>query len=282
MAKKREITTIEAESLDEQINEELDKVIDDLTLFDDDLMSKVFDKNIPATELLLQIILERDDISVKSVDGQEDLRNPYSEGRNIRLDIHAVDGVGNEFDVEVQRSPEGSHYRRARFHGGMMDSRMLKEKQEFRELKDSYVIFICQHDKFRKKKPIYHIDKVVRETGESYDDGAYTIYVNGKYKAKNALGKLVHDFNCTDADDMNYEPLAKGVRHFKETPEGRREMCESFEKLADKRADERQIKTRSDDVISLMDSMKWTLEQAFNALKIQGKERAIIAKQLQK
>lgn len=89
---------------------------------------------------------------------------------------------------------------------------------------------------------------------------------------------------------MNYEPLAKGVRHFKETPEGRHEMCESFEKLAnkyadqvaDKRADERQIKTRSDDVISLMDSMKWTLEQALNALKIQGKERAIIAKQLQK
>lgn len=71
-------------------------------------------------------------------------------------------------------------------------------------------------------------------------------------------------------------------------------MCESFEKLAnkyaeqmaeqvaDKRANERQIKTRSEDVISLMDSMKWTLEQALNALKIQGKERAIIAKQLQK
>ena len=106
--------------------------------------------------------------------------------------------------------------------------------------------------------------------------------MNGKYKAKNALGKLVHDFNCTDADDMNYEPLAKGVRHFKETPEGRREMCESFEKLADKRADERQIKTRSDDVLSLMNNLKLTLEQALNALSIQGKERAIIAKQLQK
>ena len=52
------------------------------------------------------------------------------------------------------------------------------------------------------------------------------------------------------------------------------------EQVADKRANERQIKTRSDDVISLMDSMKWILEQALNALKIQGKERAIIAKQL--
>ena len=34
--------------LDEQINEELEKAIDELTLFDDDLMSLVFDKNIEA------------------------------------------------------------------------------------------------------------------------------------------------------------------------------------------------------------------------------------------
>ena len=63
-------------------------------------------------------------------------------------------------------------------------------------------------------------------------------------------------------------------------------MCESFEKLANKYADqiadERQTITRTDDVRSLMETMKWTLEQALNALKIQGKERAIIAKQLQK
>ena len=63
-------------------------------------------------------------------------------------------------------------------------------------------------------------------------------------------------------------------------------MCESFEKLANKYADqiadERQTITRTDDVRSLMETMKWTLDQALNALKIQGKERAIIAKQLQK
>ena len=288
MAKKKVDTTIEAESLGEQITKELDKAIDGLTLFDDDLMSKVFDKNIPATELLLHIILERDDIEVISVDGQEDLRNPYPDGRNIRLDIHAVDGNGNEFDVEVQRGTNGSHIRRARFHGGMMDSRMLESGQDFKELKDSYVIFICQHDKFHKKKPIYHIDKVVRETGKAYDDGSYTIYVNGKYKAKNALGKLIHDFNCTDADDMIYEPLAKGVRHFKETPEGRHEMCESFEKLAnkyaeqaaEKAADRREEQTTVNNIRLMMKNMKCTLEEALNALEISGKERGIIAQQL--
>ena len=31
-----------------------------------------------------------------------------------------------------------------------MDARMLEEGQEFKEIKDSYVIFIYDHDKFRK------------------------------------------------------------------------------------------------------------------------------------
>ena len=271
--------------LDAQIAKELDAAIDDLNLFYDDLMSKVFDGNIEATELLLRIILQRDDIMVTYVKGQVDMKNPYPGGRSIRIDIHAIDGNGVHFDVEVQRNEKGSDARRARFNAGMMDSRMLRKKQEFKELKDRYVIFICQHDKFGKKKPIYHIDKTVRETGEAYDDGAYTIFVNGLYKGKDEFGKLAHDFNCKKADDIYYKPLADGVRHFKETEEGREEMCESFEKLADKVADNRaeqsRINTLVEAIKSLMDSMKLSLDQALNALNIEGKERAIIAKQLQ-
>lgn len=46
--------------------ERINKIIDELTLFDDDLMSRVFDKNIEATEYVLQIILGRK-ITVVSV-----------------------------------------------------------------------------------------------------------------------------------------------------------------------------------------------------------------------
>jgi len=271
--------------LDAQIAKELDAAIDDLNLFDDDLMSKVFDGNIEATELLLRIILQRDDITVTYVKGQVDMKNPYPGGRSIRIDIHAIDGNGVHFDVEVQRNEKGSDARRARFNAGMMDSRMLRKKQEFKELKDRYVIFICQHDKFGKKKPIYHIDKTVRETGEAYDDGAYTIFVNGLYKGKDEFGKLAHDFNCKKADDIYYKPLADGVRHFKETEEGREEMCESFERLANKYADkvgdERAEQTKIDMIKLMMKNMKCTLEDALNALEITGKDRAVIAKRLQ-
>ncbi len=104
----------------------------------------VFDKNILATELLLKVILKRDDIKVISVVGQREFQNLVVGGKNIRLDILAKDSAGKHYDIEVQRKPEGAHVRRARFNSSMMDSRMLKVSQEFSELRDSYMIVTVQ------------------------------------------------------------------------------------------------------------------------------------------
>ena len=67
-------------SRDIQNQDRINKLIDGLTLFDDDLMSRVFDKNIEATELLLRIILERK-IKVISVNGQEEMKSAAVGGR---------------------------------------------------------------------------------------------------------------------------------------------------------------------------------------------------------
>lgn len=93
----------------------VEQIIDDMNLFDDDLMSMVFDANIEATELLLKIILKGDDIQVISVVGQRELQSPVVGGRDIRLDILAKDSTGKHYNVEVQKKPEGAHIRRARF-----------------------------------------------------------------------------------------------------------------------------------------------------------------------
>ena len=45
-------------------------------------------------------------------------------------------------NVEVQRADVGADAHRARFHSSMLDTKMLKAKQKFKELHDSYVIFI--------------------------------------------------------------------------------------------------------------------------------------------
>ena len=181
----------------------VNKLVDDMTLFDDDLMSHVFDKNIEATELLLRIILE-EDIKVIRVDGQDELKNPLVDGRNITLDVHAVDSRGKEIDIEVQGDAKGAIVKRARFHSSMVDVRMLKASQDFKKLRDSYVIFIYKKDKFKKGLPIYHIDRYVRETGENFEDGSHIIYVNGSYRGDDEIARLIEDFHQKDAEDIHY------------------------------------------------------------------------------
>ena len=63
----------------------IEQIVDGMDLFDDDLMSMVFDGNIPATELLLKIILKRDDIIVISVASQREFKNPIVGGRDIQI-----------------------------------------------------------------------------------------------------------------------------------------------------------------------------------------------------
>lgn len=219
----------------EKDREQIEKTIDDLTLFDDDLFAKVMDENFEATTLLLKIILKREDIEVTYVKGQEEMKSNIYGGRTIRLDIRAKFADGTQTNIEVQRSTAGSNVRRSRFHSSMLDTRMLKESEEFKMLKDSYVIFICEHDKFQKNLPMYHIERYIQETGEIINDGSHIIYVNGKYRGDDEIGVLMKDFSCKASKDITYKVLANGVKHFKETEEGREIMCESFEKLASER-----------------------------------------------
>ena len=283
----------------------VNELVNELTLFDDDLMSRVFDKNIKATELLLRIILGKK-VKVISVTGQNEMKNHQVGGRNITLDVDAMDQNGEETDIEVQGNSEGAHVRRARYHSSMVDSRMLKEGQAFRELKDSYVIFIYKHDKFRKGLPLYHVERYVGETNEQFRDGSHIIYVNGNYKGNDEIGQLMQDFREKNPECMHYTELAESVKHFKEKEGGREEMSEIVERYINERVEERveervkecveervkecveeRVKERVEkektiSVQNLMNNMKWTLDQALDALGIKGKERTLITQQLQK
>ena len=263
-----------------QDNTAVNKLVDGLTLFDDDLMSRVFDKNIEATELILRIILERD-IKVIRVDGQDELKNHKVGGRNITLDVHALEENGEEIDIEVQGNAAGANVKRARYHSSMVDSRMLREGQDFKKIKNSYVIFIYRHDKYKKGLPLYHIDRYVKETGELFADGSHIIYVNGSYKGNDEIGRLMADFHQTNSEHMHYMTLAQSVKHYKETEEGRGQMCEAVEKYAKEYAKEYAINEKVISVQNLMENMKLTLEQALDAMGIQGDERTMIAERLQ-
>ena len=256
------------------------RIIDGLTLFDDDLMTLVFDKNIPATELVLRIILGRE-IHVISVEAQEEMRNPIVGGRNIKLDIHAIDEDGEEIDIEVQGNSDGAHVRRARFHSAVIDSRMLKEKEHFKALKDSYVIFIYKRDKFGKGLPVYSADRVISQTGEPLGDGSHIIYVNGKYRGNDEIGKLMSDFRAKSSEKMHFKELSEGIHHFKETEEGRSIMCDTWTKLAKEYAEDKVVENKVEIAKKLVQNNGFSLEEALDAVGVGESERESVLNQLQ-
>lgn len=213
----------------ERKHEKLLQRIRDFRLLDDDFMTKCFEENIEATELVLSIILERTDIRVKKIQTQYNMKN--IRGRSVRLDIYAEDYTGKKYNIEIQRADKGAGAKRARYNSSLIDGNILTMGFEAENLAETYVIFITENDVMGKNKPIYHIDRYIRETEEYFNDGSHIIYVNAAYKDNTDLGKLIHDFSVTDPNDMNYKILADAARYYKEDKEGIQAMCKAMEDM---------------------------------------------------
>ena len=78
---------------------------------------------------------------------------------------------------------------------------------------------------------MYPIERMNLVTGSAFGDGEHILYVNGEYQGDSDIGKLMHDFNCTKAEDMNFELMAERTRYLKEDPKGVSEMCRIMEDL---------------------------------------------------
>ena len=57
-------------------------------------------------------------------------------------------------------------------------------------------------------------------------------------------------------------------------------MCEAVEKYGDRRADSARINNLIEIVRNLMESMKWSAEQAMSAMKVSDADKAVLLKEL--
>ena len=197
-------------------------------LMDDDFMSKVFEDP-SCAQLLLQIVLERRDLRVQNVQSQYDLKN--LQGRSVRLDILAVDQANRAYNIEVQRSDSGAAVKRARYNSSLLDANLTMKGDSYEQLNETYVIFITEHDVLGDGLPIYHIDRIIRESGKVFGDETHIVYVNAQIQNETALGHLMHDFMCSSAERMYYATLAERVRYFKEEQKGVVAMCKALEEM---------------------------------------------------
>jgi conserved hypothetical protein (putative transposase or invertase) len=202
---------------------------------DDDFMRVIFKDNIPLAQFVLRIITGINDLVIIKEETQYDMKRLVG-SRSICLDVYATDNTGKLYDLEIQRADSGAQPKRARYHSSAMDVENLSSGHEFEELPDTYTIFITEHDVFGAGKAIYPIERINLATGEIFQDGEHILYVNGAYDDDSEIGKLMHDFRCTQASEMIYSLLAEKTRYYKENPKGVVEMCKAMEEMRNKTA----------------------------------------------
>ena len=212
------------------MNPECLTLIENFRLMDDTFMSKCLENAPECIELILQIIIGKKDLKVISSQTEYPIKS--LQGRGVRFDVFARDSKGMEYDIEIQRADKGAEPKRARYNSALMDANALKSGDDFDKLRDTYVIFITENDVMGGGKDAYWIDRTVRELGgRTFGDGTHIIYVNGATHSKSDIGKLMHDFLCSNAAEMYFDILKRQVSQFKNSDEGRHYMCKAMERI---------------------------------------------------
>lgn len=244
---------------------------------DDDFMRCMFKDNIPLAQLVLRIITGKPDLVIISCQTQKDMKR-LAGARSLCLDALGTDSAGKKYDLEIQRADKGADPHRARYHSSVMDVENLDAGQDFVQLPDTYTIFITEKDFYGMGKPIYTIERINLDTGRPFEDGEHILYVNGEYRGDSDIGKLMYDFNCTDAGDMNFDLMAEQTRYLKEEPKGVSNMCKIIEEIVEEERMEEKKRTvlrmLADGTLSLDKIAKFTGLPFDEVKKLQESQKA--------
>jgi predicted transposase/invertase (TIGR01784 family) len=164
------------------------------------------------------------------------------QGRSVILDAKCVKGNGSQVDIEVQKSNDDDHQRRVRYNGAILTTNITDPGIKFKKVPNVCVVFISKFDIFQSNFPLYHIDRVIRETGETVDNGFEEIYVNAKVKDGSDVSELMKIFTEDTAYNNKFPKTSNIKYRYKETEGGIQIMCEIMEKLvSNEKAEERDL-----------------------------------------
>ncbi len=214
------------ENVIQTLQEKLEKVKDFRPI--DDVFFEVLAQSIDVCQEILRVILEDNELIVNSVITQSSERNLY--GRSVRLDALCTLGNGTKCNIEVQRSNNDNHLKRARFNASMITVKDSNPGETFNEVIELYIVYISEFDFFKGGKTIYHAEKILRETGETVDDGLHEIYVNTVIDDGTDIADLMACFMKKEVKNPKFPKLSAEVSRLKETEGGAQAVCEVMEK----------------------------------------------------
>lgn len=88
--------------------------------------------------------------------------DPSMRAKGARFDLY-VYGSDKVIDCEMQASPAPSIGKRMRYYQGALDASVLPKGGDYRDLPESYIVFLCRQDPFSRSIPRYSMKPVCEE-----------------------------------------------------------------------------------------------------------------------
>ena len=195
-----------------------------LTLADNFIFCKVMEDNPDVCKELLEMLLE---IKIDRIEKPVSERNfkVDFDSKGIRFDVYVKDGTGRCFDIEIQTANFINLSKRARYYQGLMDVDNVQAGADYDVLKESYVIFLCLGDPFKKGLPVYTFSYRAKEDNSlQMNDGTTNIFFNAKEydKMKSETLRSFFRFLCRQPPSSDFtDKLSALIERVKTNPQWR-------------------------------------------------------------
>ena len=195
----------------------------------DDLMFRKMAEDKEFCQEILRVILEDNKLTV--LESVPQWTGTNLQGRSVILDARCIRGNGTQVDIEVQKSDNDDHQRRVRYNSAILTTNITNPGIKFEKIPDVCVVFISKFDIFEGNLPLYHINRVVRETGKIVDNGFEEVYVNTKIKNDSEVSELMEVFASDNIYNSKFPKTSEMKHRYKETEGGLDVMCEIMERI---------------------------------------------------
>ena len=205
------------------------------TLMDDVPFTIAVRRSMALAQLIIRTTLSRDDLVVRKVHVQEKI--PGVGYKGVVFDALCIDGCGNMYDVEVQKGLFEDLPKRAEFYEAMLTVHSLEVGSHgYADMPHRCVIFICDGDIVGKGRPVYDY-RWRLDDGEELGNGGRIVFVNGEYRADDAIGHLMADMDQSAPERAFNEEVRESLTMLA-GEEGLKEMSDEWEKIYQEMHDE--------------------------------------------
>ncbi len=136
---------------------------------------------------VLEILLPFKIAHIEYVEYQKNI-DIFKQAKSVRFDVY-VRERDKVYNVEMQINKEADIAKRVRFYQAAIDFDILEKGDKYKDLKDTFVIFICTFDPFGYGLPCYNFKNICQENKDiELGDGRQVFFFNaGAYSKENDI-----------------------------------------------------------------------------------------------